>query len=140
MRRRTASIRSAGFEGIDEPPPLLGSITDEIVVRLVGGGRRINRIVCLHRHWRAARLEPLSLAGHLRSSDPRGRVQAVADSTVTFLILGAVVLLFITNRIPVAIVAVGTSVSLWAPGSWNSMLQRPDSATRRCSSSLRCSW
>lgn len=40
----------------------------------------------------------------------------MADSTVTFIILGAVVALFVSNRIPVAIVAIGTSVSLWAAG------------------------
>lgn len=35
---------------------------------------------------------------------------------MTFLILGAVVILFVTNRIPVAIVAIGTSIALWATG------------------------
>jgi di/tricarboxylate transporter len=40
----------------------------------------------------------------------------VSDSTVTFVILGAVVLLFVSNRVPVGIVALGTSISLWATG------------------------
>ena len=40
----------------------------------------------------------------------------MADSTITFIILGAVVVLFISNRIPVAIIAIGTSLSLWATG------------------------
>jgi di/tricarboxylate transporter len=38
----------------------------------------------------------------------------VADSTVVFLILGAVVVLFVSNRVPVEIVAVATALSLWA--------------------------
>lgn len=38
------------------------------------------------------------------------------DSTLTFIILGAAVVLFISNRVPVAIVAAGVSVSLWASG------------------------
>lgn len=40
----------------------------------------------------------------------------MSDSTITYLVLGAVVVLFITNRIPVAIIAVGTSLTLWATG------------------------
>ena len=38
----------------------------------------------------------------------------MADSTIVFLILGAVVVLFVSNRVPVEIVAVGTALSLWA--------------------------
>jgi di/tricarboxylate transporter len=33
-----------------------------------------------------------------------------------FLVLGGVVVLFISNRVPVAIIAIGTSLSLWATG------------------------
>jgi len=40
----------------------------------------------------------------------------VADSTITFIVLGAVVVLFVSNRIPVAVIAVGTALSLWATG------------------------
>jgi di/tricarboxylate transporter len=40
----------------------------------------------------------------------------VSDSTITFLVLGAVVVLFVTNRIPVATIAIGTAVALWATG------------------------
>jgi di/tricarboxylate transporter len=40
----------------------------------------------------------------------------VADSTITFIILGAVVVLFVSNRVPVAIIAIGTSLALWATG------------------------
>ena len=40
----------------------------------------------------------------------------MADSTTTFIVLGVVVVLFVTNRVPVAIIAVGTALSLWATG------------------------
>ena len=40
----------------------------------------------------------------------------VADSTVVYLVLAAVVLLFVSNRLPVEIVAVGTALALWATG------------------------
>jgi di/tricarboxylate transporter len=40
----------------------------------------------------------------------------MADSTITFIVLGVIVVLFVTNRIPVAVIAVGTSLTLWATG------------------------
>jgi di/tricarboxylate transporter len=40
----------------------------------------------------------------------------MADSTITFIVLGALVVLFVTNRIPVAVIAIGASMSLWATG------------------------
>ena len=40
----------------------------------------------------------------------------MADSTITFLILGGAVVLFMSNRMPVAMVAVAVSLSLWATG------------------------
>jgi di/tricarboxylate transporter len=40
----------------------------------------------------------------------------VSDSTITFLVLGAVVVVFVVDRFPVALVAVGTALSLWATG------------------------
>ena len=40
----------------------------------------------------------------------------MADSTTTFIVLGVVVVLFVTNRVPVAIIAIGTALSLWATG------------------------
>jgi di/tricarboxylate transporter len=40
----------------------------------------------------------------------------VADSTITFIVLGVVVLVFVANRIPVAVIAMGTSLALWATG------------------------
>jgi di/tricarboxylate transporter len=40
----------------------------------------------------------------------------VSDSTITFIVLGAVVVLFVSNRIPVAVIAIATSLSLWATG------------------------
>lgn len=40
----------------------------------------------------------------------------MSDSTITFLILGAVVAVFIWDRLPVAAVALGVALSLWATG------------------------
>ena len=40
----------------------------------------------------------------------------VADSTIVFAVLAVVVVLFVTNRVPVDIVAVGTALTLWATG------------------------
>jgi di/tricarboxylate transporter len=40
----------------------------------------------------------------------------VSDSSITFLILGVVVALFVSNRVPVAMIAIGTALSLWATG------------------------
>ena len=40
----------------------------------------------------------------------------MSDETVTFVIVGATVVVFVWDRIPVAIVAVGVALSLWATG------------------------
>lgn len=40
----------------------------------------------------------------------------MSHSTITFLILGAVVVVFVADQFPVAIVAVGTALALWATG------------------------
>ncbi len=40
----------------------------------------------------------------------------VADSTITYLVLVGAVILFVSNRLPIALVAIGVSVSLWATG------------------------
>ncbi len=40
----------------------------------------------------------------------------MADSTIVFLVLAGVVVLFVWNRVPVEIVAVGTALALWATG------------------------
>jgi di/tricarboxylate transporter len=40
----------------------------------------------------------------------------MSDETITFLIIGAVVAVFIWDKLPVAIVAVGVALSLWATG------------------------
>ena len=40
----------------------------------------------------------------------------MSDETITFLVLGATVMVFIWDRLPVAIVAVGVALSLWATG------------------------
>ena len=38
------------------------------------------------------------------------------DSTITFVVLGAAVVLFVWDRLPVAIVAIGVALALWATG------------------------
>jgi Na+/H+ antiporter NhaD/arsenite permease-like protein len=43
----------------------------------------------------------------------------MSDSTITFGVLPAVVVVFAWDRIPVAIVAVGAALSLWATGVLN---------------------
>jgi Na+/H+ antiporter NhaD/arsenite permease-like protein len=40
----------------------------------------------------------------------------VTHTTITFLVLGAVLVVFVADRFPVAVVAVGTSLALWATG------------------------
>jgi di/tricarboxylate transporter len=40
----------------------------------------------------------------------------VSHTTITFLVLAAVVVVFVLDRLPVAVVAVATAVSLWATG------------------------
>ena len=40
----------------------------------------------------------------------------MSDSTITFLVLGAVVVVFVWDRLPVAVVAIGVALSLWATG------------------------
>ena len=44
------------------------------------------------------------------------RSSVVADSTIVFVVLAAVVVLFVSNRVPVEIVAMGTALALWATG------------------------
>jgi di/tricarboxylate transporter len=40
----------------------------------------------------------------------------VSDSTITFIVLAAVVVVFVWDRLPVAVVALGVALSLWATG------------------------
>ncbi len=40
----------------------------------------------------------------------------MADSTISFLVLGAVVVLFVWNRLPVELVAIGAGLTLYATG------------------------
>src|SRR6185436_9444269 len=40
----------------------------------------------------------------------------MSDETTTFLILGAVIAVFVWDKLPVAIVAIGVALSLWATG------------------------
>ena len=40
----------------------------------------------------------------------------MADSTIVFVVLAGVVVLFVSDRLPVEIVAVGTALALWATG------------------------
>jgi di/tricarboxylate transporter len=43
-------------------------------------------------------------------------VPGVSDATVTFLVLGVAVLLFVSNRVPVGVVAMGAALALYAAG------------------------
>src|SRR5215467_9591157 len=43
----------------------------------------------------------------------------MSDMTVTFLVLGAVVVVFVWDRVPVGIVATGVALTLWATGVLN---------------------
>src|SRR5262245_57194901 len=38
----------------------------------------------------------------------------MSNATITFLVLGAVVVVFVWDRLPVAVVAVGVALTLWA--------------------------
>ena len=40
----------------------------------------------------------------------------MSDSTITFLVLGASVVVFVWDHLPVAVVALGVALSLWATG------------------------
>ena len=40
----------------------------------------------------------------------------MSDSTITFAVLAAVVVVFVWDRVPVAIVAIGVALTLWATG------------------------
>ncbi len=40
----------------------------------------------------------------------------MTDTTITFLILAAAIAVFVWDRLPVAIVAIGVALSLWATG------------------------
>jgi hypothetical protein len=40
----------------------------------------------------------------------------VSDATITFLVLGVAVLLFVSNRVPVGVVALGAALALYAAG------------------------
>jgi hypothetical protein len=54
----------------------------------------------------------------------------MSDETITFIILGATVAVFVWDRLPVAIVAIGVALSLWATecSTWSSRWR--GSATR----------
>src|SRR4051812_3058740 len=40
----------------------------------------------------------------------------MSDTTITFLVLAAAVVVFVWDRLPVGIVAIGVALSLWATG------------------------
>ena len=40
----------------------------------------------------------------------------MSDTTITFLILAAVVVVFVWDQLPVGVVAIGTALALWATG------------------------
>ena len=64
----------------------------------------------------------------------------MADSTIVFLVLAGVVVLFVSNRLPVEIVAFATALTLWATDVLTLNQALAGSETRRCCSSPRCSW
>src|SRR5262249_48954875 len=43
-------------------------------------------------------------------------ISSMSDATITFVVLGVVVAVFVLDRFPVAVVAVGVALSLWATG------------------------
>ena len=45
-----------------------------------------------------------------------GGCAVVSDATISFVVLAAVVVVFVWDRLPVAIVAIGVALSLWATG------------------------
>jgi hypothetical protein len=56
----------------------------------------------------------------------------VSDATITFLVLGAAMLPFVSNRVHVGVVALGAALALYAAGGCSLSSRRfPASATRR---------
>jgi hypothetical protein len=55
----------------------------------------------------------------------------MSDETITFLVLGVVVAVFICDHVPVAAVALGTALTLWARASSTWSRRSRASATRR---------
>jgi hypothetical protein len=41
---------------------------------------------------------------------------SISDETITFIMLGATIAVFVWDRVQVAVVAVGVALSLWATG------------------------
>jgi len=65
----------------------------------------------------------------------------LSSTTITFLILAGIVVLFVTNRVPVVLVAIGTALALYFNRRAQSRPVAPRFlATPRSSSSHRCSW
>jgi hypothetical protein len=56
---------------------------------------------------------------------------SMSDEAINFLVLGITVAVFVWDRLPVAVVAVGVALSLWATASSSSNRRSADSATRR---------
>ena len=55
----------------------------------------------------------------------------MSDSTITFVVLGAVVALFVWDCLPVELVAVGAALTLWATGVLDLTRRSRASAIRR---------
>jgi hypothetical protein len=55
----------------------------------------------------------------------------MSQSTITFLILAATIAVFVWDRLPVAVVALGVALSLWASACSSSSSRSAASATRR---------
>ena len=58
----------------------------------------------------------------------------MSDQTITFLVLAAVVVVFIVDVLPVAVIAVGSALLLWATG----VLDLPAARTLVATSRANC--
>jgi di/tricarboxylate transporter len=66
--------------------------------------------------WRRSCVTPLARDDRLDRQAPIRRGAALSDSTITFIVLGVTVAVFVWDRLPVGVVAFGVALSLWATG------------------------
>ena len=92
-------------------------------------GHRAGRLAAVLRGLVPARHpDGARLPGHALTPGPRA--PPVADSTITFLVLGGAVMLFVSNRLPVAVVAMAWRSRLWATDVLTSKRRWAGSAIR----------
>ena len=109
--------RAAAAAMPDRPPRLCRRAADRTIGLLATEPGPDLILTARRASWIAQRLG--APAGASAPQTPRHgawgpRVRPVADSTIVFLILAGVVVLFVSNRVPVEVVAIGTALSLWA--------------------------